>query len=80
MDDNKTTEEALKHIYTALIANSTIDISIDLPLRRLCDMNDSDMSSVDEEEDQSLDLLSPRNGSAPDAAVKVSSSQQKANE
>ena len=51
LDDNKQTEEALKHIYTALIANQDIEISIDLPLQRLKAMEDSDMSSLDDEDD-----------------------------
>lgn len=81
LDDNKQTEEALKHIYTALIANQDIEISVDLPLQRLRALDDSDLSSLDDEDDQSLDLLSPRNSGAPDAMAKQpSSSRQKAND
>ena len=79
LDDNKQTEEALKHIYTALIANQDIEISIDLPLQRLKAMEDSSMSSLDDDE-ESLDLMSPRNSVAPDGMAKHSSSRGKANE
>jgi hypothetical protein len=82
LDDNKQTEEALKHIYTALIANQDIEISIDLPLQRLKAMGeDSSLSSIEDEDDQSLDLISPRNSAVPpDAMGKLSSSKGKAGE
>ena len=41
---------------------------------------DSSMSSIEDEEDQSLDLLSPRNSAPPDALGKLSSSKGKAGE
>lgn len=31
LDDNNQTEDALKHIYTLLLVNPIIDVSIDLP-------------------------------------------------
>jgi len=63
----------LKHIYTALVANQEIEISIDLPLQRLKALEESAESSLEDEEDKSLELLSPRNSVAPQAEGKQSS-------
>ena len=32
LDENNQTGEALKHVYTTLIIDDTIEVSIDLPL------------------------------------------------
>ena len=65
LDDNEQTEEALKHIYTALLANQRIEISVDLPLQRLRALEESAESSLEDEDGQSVEPLSPRNAVAP---------------
>jgi len=65
LDNNEQTEEALKHIYTALVANQRIEISVDLPLQRLRALEESAESSLEDEDGQSAEPLSPRNAVAP---------------
>jgi hypothetical protein len=71
LDFNEQTDEALKHIYTTLISNKKIEISIDLPLHRLKHDSDSQDSSVAEGEEDHLNLLSPRNAVAPNTEIKI---------
>ena len=50
LDDNEQTEDALKHIYTLLLANSEIEVSIELPYDKVGKDSDSgDSSGYDEE-------------------------------
>ena len=55
LDINEQTEDALKHIYTLLLANSDIEVSIDLPYDKVRNDSDSGESSADEEESEGAD-------------------------
>lgn len=54
LDNNKQTEEALKHVYTVLLANPYIEVSIDLPFDKLIETVES-IESSDEEQDEEED-------------------------
>ena len=56
-----------------MIANEEIEISIDLPLHRLRAADESAESSQEEDEEKSLELLSPRASAVPQADGKLSS-------
>ena len=49
LDNNGQTEEALKHIYTALLANKKIEIFIDLPEHFKLEDGDSFEKNKEEE-------------------------------
>jgi hypothetical protein len=51
INNNEQTEEALKHIYTALLANPDIEIRIDLPSEPVLFTNES----LTEEQDEDLE-------------------------
>ena len=59
IDNNGQTNEALKHIYTALIANSDIEIQIDIPEEPpiLTDDSISEEEKLEENEDEEDNLL-----------------------
>ena len=48
LDDNEQTEDALKHIYTLLLSNTEIEVSINLPYDLI--KNDSESSESSSEE------------------------------
>ena len=56
LDINEQTEDALKHIYTLLLANPEIEVSIDLPHDKVRNDSDSGESSA-EDFAQTLDVL-----------------------
>jgi hypothetical protein len=58
LDKNQQTNEALKHIYTVLIGNPDIEISIDLPEIEVLSLFDGNSSA---DEGEVAGLLSPRN-------------------
>ena len=49
LDNNKQTEEALKHIYTVLHLNGVIEITIDFPDSAVGESEESAQSSQDED-------------------------------
>ena len=51
INNNEQSEEALKHIYTALLANPDIEIQIDLPDERLLFTNDTNSEEFEEDPD-----------------------------
>jgi hypothetical protein len=55
----------LKHIYTVLLGNPDIEISIDLPDENQPDHEKDSNASSNEEEGESNGLLSPRNVVVP---------------
>lgn len=63
LNNNKQTDEALKHIYTALYVNKDIEITIDIPEDRESD--ESSESSGDEEPVEELQILSPTSSAVP---------------
>lgn len=67
LDNNKQTNEALKHIYTVLLGNQEIDITIDLPEIELLEIKDNSSN----EDGDSAGLLSPRNVVVPMPVEKV---------
>ena len=50
IDNNNQTTEALKHIYTALVANENIKIAIDLPEIPTEEPENSDSSQEDDDD------------------------------
>ena len=55
LDRNEQTEDALKHIYTLLLANSEIEVSIDLPYDKVRSESDSGESSAEDDESEGVD-------------------------
>lgn len=51
IDNNQQTEEALKHIYTALVANEHIKIAIDLPELPADEPENSESSEPEDDEE-----------------------------
>jgi len=52
LDNNEQTDDALKHIYTLLLGNADIEVSIDLPYDKVRPESDSEDSSGEEEESE----------------------------
>lgn len=52
LDNNEQTDDALKHIYTLLLGNADIEVSIDLPYDKVRPASDSGDSSGEEEESE----------------------------
>ena len=63
----------MKHIYTTLVANQDIEISIDLPLQRLRALEESAESSLEDDNDEEIEGVSPRTPAAPQPDAKPSS-------
>jgi hypothetical protein len=59
LNNNQQTDEALKHIYTALHVNEDIEITIDLPASAVRESEESAESSLDEDAVEELQPLSP---------------------
>ena len=78
INNNEQTEEALKHIYTALLANPDIEIRIDLPSEPVLFTNES--LSEEQEEDLEEEDESPTPNHAAVAQAPLDKKQENTHE